>query len=220
MVQVLSLLDLTSLNDTDTAETIDTLCQNAKSNNVAAVCVYPKFVKQAADSLKNSDIKVATVVNFPHGNDSLETVQQDIVQAIQDGADEIDLVFPHVDDAHHFIQACKKTCGDRILKVILETGALKEKNLISKASQCALTAGADFLKTSTGKIEIGATLEAAETMLQEIKQSKRQVGFKASGGIRTAEQAMQYINLANRILGNGWVTPQTFRIGTSRLLGG
>lgn len=225
MVQVLSLLDLTSLNDTDTAETIDTLCQNAKSHHVAAVCVYPRFVKQAATALQNTHIKIATVVNFPKGTDSLENVLLDIKQAIQDGADEIDVVFPYqqflagnVDSATHFIRECKLACGKNILKVILETGALKEKNLIAEASRCALAAGADFLKTSTGKIEVGATLEAAEIMLQEIKQSKKQVGFKASGGIRTAEQAKQYVELANQILGEGWVTPQTFRIGTSRLL--
>lgn len=230
---IISLLDLTSLNDADDKTSIDALCSKAITNegSVAAICVYPRFVKQVAChpeacSLRRR-ISIATVINFPQGNDSLEKVINDMANAIQDGAQEIDVVFPYQlfmqgnkTAAENFIRECKKSCGSSVLlKVILETGVLLDSTLISAASRCALIAGADFLKTSTGKVAIGATPEAARIMLLVIKemtpQLNRPLGFKASGGIRTREQVMQYINIASEIMGTNWVTSEHFRIGTS-----
>lgn len=225
---IVSLIDLTSLNESDTDETIDALCNKAISHagHVAAVCVYPQFVQQAATLLANSAVRVATVANFPAANDPLETVIESIKQSIKQGADEIDVVFPYrrylAGDragACDFISACKKVCGAEILlKVILETGELKTSAIIADVSQAAISAGADFLKTSTGKVAVGATLEAATVMLQEIKKSDRLVGFKASGGVRTLEQALAYLYLASDIMGSEWITPRSFRFGASQLL--
>ncbi len=226
--EILPLLDLTSLNEFDTEQSIAELCQKAltSSGMVAAVCIFPRFVKFAKKQLASVPIKIATVVNFPHGTDSLETVQTIIRTAIIDGADEIDVVFPYLDYLNgdqvkpfEFVRACKKTVGEKIiLKVILETGALIDPLVIADVSHNVCLAGADFLKTSTGKISVGATLDAARIMLEAIKKFPRAIGVKVSGGIRTPEQAKQYIELAKQIMGEPWVTPAHFRIGTSRLI--
>ena len=225
---LVELIDLTSLNETDTAETISALCQKAVTplGHVAAVCFYPRFVKLAKEKLANTPVKIATVANFPHGNESLENVLALIRSAIKDGADEIDVVFPYPfflqgnkEEAYEFIRQCKAECTDAILlKVILETGALVEAALIAEVSYNVSNAGADFLKTSTGKIAVGATLDAARVMLETIKKIPRPIGIKISGGVRTIEQALQYIALAEDIMGPGWVSPKHFRIGASQLL--
>lgn len=231
---ILSVIDLTSLNDTDDETTISALCHKAMTayGHVAAVCVYPKFVRQAALYFASQPIKIATVVNFPSGDEALHDVICNIRDAIQNGAHEIDVVFPYstylagnTQIAHDFIRACKEACGeDILLKVILETGVLKELSLVEAVSRSALLAGADFLKTSTGKVAVGATMEAAATMLLVIREMtpeiKRPLGFKASGGVRNVSQAAQYITLANQIMGRGWVSPQCFRLGASQLLDG
>lgn len=216
-----SLIDLTSLNDADTADDILSLCQKAK--HVAAVCVFPRFVETAVAALQSSTVKIATVANFPRGEDQLDDVLSLIKTAVKAGAQEVDVVWPYSrylagekEFACHFIRECKKT--GVLLKVILETGVLEDAKIISAASHDAISSGADFLKTSTGKVAVGATLTAAEAMLLAIKHSGKPVGFKASGGIRSAEQAMEYIALAERIMGPNWVSAKTFRIGTSRLL--
>lgn len=229
--RVFSLIDLTTLNKTDTNETVAALCEKAQASfgHVAAVCIYPEFVRLAAATFAGTPVKVATVVNFPEGNCSLESVLVDINDALQDGAQEIDVVFPYMrylagekQYAHSFIAACKAACGDNALKVILETGALQEPVIIAEASYEALTAGADFIKTSTGKIPEGATLEAAATMLLVVQhltpQLKRPLGVKISGGVRELQQAALYVELADNIMGKNWVTPETFRIGASKLV--
>jgi deoxyribose-phosphate aldolase len=230
--QILSLIDLTSLNETDDAATIAALCDKACQvlhGKVAAVCIYPRFVRQASDLLRGTLIKIATVVNFPDANEPLPSVISAIEQALQEGANEIDVVFPYPHFlagekafAEDFIKQCKKTCGkNNVLKVILEIGALPDEKKIAEASQIALSGGADFLKTSTGKIAQGATLEAAAVMLQVIKERsllvKQPFGLKVSGGIRTPVQAIQYIELAEQIMGETWVMPAHFRIGASQL---
>lgn len=227
---IFSLIDLTSLNETDNNDIISQLCHLTKSRlgQVAAVCVYPQFISTTKELLKNSSVKIATVVNFPHANDSLDNVCLAIKKAIADGADEIDLVFPFhdflqgkYDYAYDFIKQSKLICGNSItLKVILETGALITTKNISDACEIAIKAGADFLKTSTGKIATGATLEAAYLMLSSIKTALLQgkkIGFKAAGGIRTIKDAASYIYLAEQILGFNWISPQTFRFGASSL---
>jgi deoxyribose-phosphate aldolase len=226
------LIDLTSLNSQDTEADIAALCAKAQSSlgHVAALCVYPEFVPMVAANFAGTSVKTATVANFPEGAASLEAVLADISVCLQAGAQEIDVVFPYgrylageQQYAHQFVNICKAACGDDVvLKVILETGALIDPAIIADASYAALAAGADFVKTSTGKISDGATLEAAATMLLVIKHTEPQVrhrlGFKVSGGVRTIEQAAQYVELADRIMGRDWVTPATFRIGASKLV--
>lgn len=230
--QILSLIDLTSLGETDTPAMIAALCEKAVSirGHVAAICVYPQFASQVAGLLAETAVKTATVANFPQGSDAVNPALISIEQSIKAGAQEIDVVFPYQNylagdrnGAQDFVRQCKAACGeDILLKVILETGALQEPQIIADASRDVITAGADFIKTSTGKIPIGATLEAAAIMLLVINEMtaaiKRSIGFKASGGVRTIGQASQYLALAGRIMGPDWVSPRTFRLGASQLL--
>jgi deoxyribose-phosphate aldolase len=230
--QILSLMDLTSLNDDGTTATIDVLCQKAVTahGHVAAVCVLPPFVRLAAEKLAKTAVKIATVANFPSGAMPFENVSAVMTQAIADGAHEVDVVFPYEiflagdrEHAREFLRLCKDLCGEKVLlKIILETGALQDSQHVANASADAILAGADFIKTSTGKIKVGATLEATVIMLMKIKDMTptlgRTVGIKISGGVRTFEQAAQYLMLANRVMGSDWVSPQTFRFGSSQLL--
>jgi deoxyribose-phosphate aldolase len=229
--KIFSLLDLTTLNDTDTPAIIATLCGKATALNVpvAAVCVYPQFVAQVSQLLSGTAVRIATVANFPRGDSSLTEVTTQIREAIAAGAHEIDVVFPYTTylegdklGAQDFIRHCKTACGANVvLKVILETGAFNDLQILAEACQDVMLAGADFLKTSTGKFAIGATLEAAAVMLLTIKEItpnlNRRVGFKAAGGVKTIATASQYIALAQHILGEHHVTANTFRLGASQL---
>ncbi len=230
--RAIRLLDLTSLGDNDDVETVSTLCNRALTapGPLAAVCIWPRFITEARGLLEHSGIRVAAVANFPAGGDDIAEAVKQTEDIVNNGADEVDLVMPYsrwlagdTAVALDMISLCKKTCGDRVLlKVILETGRLGETKKIYEASRDAIAAGADFIKTSTGKVEVSATLEAAETMLQAIKdsgpQTSRDVGFKAAGGIRDTETAGQYLALADRIMGEGWADPHHFRFGASGLL--
>ncbi len=230
--RLIPLIDLTALNSTDTEHSIAALCEKAVTpfGNVAALCVYPQFVPQVSAQFAGSTTKIATVVNFPEGQLPLTDVLVDIAHALEEGANEIDVVIPYhrylAGERHYlhdFVAACRAACGlNTSLKVILETGALVDPAIIADASYDVLGAGADFIKTSTGKINQGATLEAAATMLLVIKhalpQLKHPVGIKVSGGIRDWQQAAHYVGLADAIMGEGWVTPATFRIGASQLV--
>lgn len=223
--RALRCLDLTDLTDTCTDQAIDALCTKAVDPRgpVAAVCVWPQFVKRAQDNLKGSSVRIATVVNFPSGGEDVGRVTDDVQEALSDGANEIDLVLPYealrrgdLAIASEMVEAVREmTDQGRLLKVILETGELKDPALIETASRLAIEGGADFIKTSTGKTPVSATPEAAEIMLNAIKASGRPVGLKPSGGIRTLADAKAYLDLADRIMGPGWATPQTFRIGAS-----
>jgi deoxyribose-phosphate aldolase len=218
-------LDLTDLTDNCTDQAIDTLCKKALDPRgpVAAVCVWPQFVKRAQDNLKGSPVRIATVVNFPAGGEDVSRVTDDTQEALSDGANEIDLVLPYgalrrgdLAVVREMVEAVREMVDqERLLKVILETGELKDPKLIETASRIAIDAGADFIKTSTGKTPVSATPEAAEIMLNAIKASGKPVGLKPSGGIRTAADAKLYLELADRIMGPGWATPRTFRIGAS-----
>ena len=219
------LIDLTSLGDNDTAQQIDTLCDRALQFNVAAVCVWPDFVAQCHKQLQGFSIHLATVVNFPDGGTDIHAAVQLTEQCLGDGADEIDLVMPYtawmhgdVETARGMIQEVKKACGSNHLKVILETGSLKTGSNIQAASELAIDAGADFLKTSTGKIPVSATPGAATVMLSTIQRSGKDIGFKAAGGIRTLRQAGNYLRIADQVFGPDWVTPSRFRFGASTLL--
>lgn len=231
VTRVWSLVDLTSLNASDTEASIASFCEKARSpyGHVAAVCVYPQFTRLIAAEFSETPIKTATVANFPTGDASLESVLLEIGSALAEGAQEVDVVFPYkrylAGDktyGHEFVTACRAACGkDVLLKVILETGVLQDLKIIAAASYEALYAGADFIKTSTGKTDIGASLEAAAVMLMVVKamstQEKRSFGVKVSGGIRDFAQAGLYLDLADKIMGRGWVAPETFRIGSSAL---
>ena len=224
--KILSLLDLTSLNDDDTPAVIDALCRNATQaiGKVAAVCVYPPFVAQSRARLPaNCGINV---VNFPSGNEPLADVLAQTQQALADGANEIDLVFPYKALQQGNAAAGEAMCSQIAtlvhqhsgsLKVILETGALSPEH-IAQAAQIAIAAGADFLKTSTGKIAHGASLEASAILLDQIAQAKQPVGLKISGGVRDIATAQAYIAQAAAKMGEDWVQPENFRIGASSLL--
>ena len=229
--QGIQLMDLTTLNDDDTNQKVIQLCSDAQSaaGNTAAVCIYPRFIPIARKTLREQntpDIKIATVTNFPHGNDDLDIALAETRAAVAYGADEVDVVFPYralmagnKDIGSEMIKGCREICGDQItLKVIIESGVLQTEALIKQASQISIDAGADFIKTSTGKVAINATLEAADIMLKTIKESGRDVGFKAAGGVKDAQTTFDYLQLARNIMGEDWVNTQHFRFGASSLL--
>ena len=224
--RLIGLLDLTSLNDGHDDD-IAGLCARALTplGPVAAVCSWPEFATDMVRRMAGRGPKVAVVLDFPEGHGPLEAVLSEARQALADGAEELDLVWPYRtwqagerQTALDLVRALKQVSGSARLKVILETGVLRDPGAIAAASKDAIEAGADMLKTSTGKTASGASLPAAEAMLRAIQASGREVGFKASGGIGTVDQAAAYLSLAEEIMGAGWATPDRFRIGASRLL--
>lgn len=232
--EALSLMDLTTLNDNDTDEKVIALCQQAKTafGTPSAICIYPRFIPIARKTLKAlgiEQVKIATVTNFPHGNDDVEIAVAETKAAVAYGANEVDVVFPYqaliADNGavgFDLVAQCKAVCqsANVSLKVIIETGELKTEALIRQASEIAIQAGADFIKTSTGKVPVNATLESARIMLETIRDLNvaDSVGFKAAGGVKTAEEAGQYLTLAREILGQTWVNQAHFRFGASSLL--
>jgi deoxyribose-phosphate aldolase len=223
--RALACLDLTALGDNETADTTAALCAKAvtRFGPVAAVCLWPAHVAQAKAALADTGVKIATVVNFPSGMEPVDSVLADIGEALADGADEIDIVFPFPRwlrgekvIATTLIARAKEACGAKTLKVILESGAFPSLDKLAQASLQVLEAGADFLKTSTGKIARGATPEAARILLETSKRGK--VGVKISGGVRTVSDAETYLALADEIRGSGWASPASFRFGASGLL--
>lgn len=224
----LSLLDLTNLRDDCDEAAIEKLCLRAQTpyGNTAAICIWPRFVAHARKVLgAGHPVRIATVVNFPSGDLPVETVVEETGQAIADGADEIDLVIPYraflagdEQAVTGMVEAVRAACPDACLKVILETGELKDSAHIRRASELAIAGGADFIKTSTGKVAVNATLEAADIMLQAIRDSKKTVGFKPAGGIGSVADADLYLRLAETIMGPNWIMPSTFRFGASSLL--
>lgn len=224
----LSLLDLTNLRDDCDNAAIENLCLRAQTpyGNSAAICIWPRFIAHARSILgPGHPVRIATVVNFPSGDLAVAEVIEETKKAIEDGADEIDLVIPYKafiagDEAAvtTMVEAVRAACPQSTLKVILETGELKDKALVGRASELAIAAGADFIKTSTGKVSVNATLEATDIMLRAIRESKAKVGFKPAGGISTVADADLYLRLAESIMGQNWVMPSTFRFGASSLL--
>ncbi|QCI64767.1 deoxyribose-phosphate aldolase [Phreatobacter stygius] len=226
--RAVALLDLTDLSNGLDEAGVETLCSRAvtRLGPVAAVCTWAGFVPQAKRLLKDTGVKVATVVNFPAGGTDVTQVADETRYALLDGADEIDLVLPW----RALVKGDRETVGaligavrsavpsTRLLKVILETGELTSPHLIREAARIAITTGADFIKTSTGKTTVSATPEAVQIMLEEIRAAPRSVGLKPSGGIRTVADAAAYLALADGIMGPAWASPRTFRFGASGLL--
>jgi deoxyribose-phosphate aldolase len=227
--RVLSLVDLTELGDRATDADVVALCQKAHGphGTTAAVCVWPRHVALAVEQLWGTNVRVATVVNFPTGDEPVEQVVAMTEQALADGADEIDLVLPYraflagdVEAAAAMIDAVRAVvpADSHRLKVILETGELVDPTAIHGAAHLAVLHGADFIKTSTGKTPTSASLGATAIMLLVIHQAGHPVGLKPSGGIRTLDDAAQYLAQADEVMGAGWATPATFRFGASGLL--
>lgn len=233
----LGMIDLTTLEGSDTNKKVIQLCNkamhlyDAQPNlpTVAAVCVYPNFVKTAKTALKGSGINVASVATaFPSGQSSLEIKLLDTKMAVDNGAEEVDMVISRGkfhEGEYHFvfdeIAAIKEACGKSRLKVILETGELGSFDKVRKASDIAMLAGADFIKTSTGKISPAATLPVTLVMLEAIKdyyyKTGIQVGMKPAGGISNAKLALQYLLLVKETLGADWLDKKWFRFGASSL---
>ena len=235
--RVISLIDLTDLNDAHVPDGLATLVERAIEHGVPAVCVWPEFVPRVAASLDALDHRgtclIATVVNFPSGDQPVAAVATTTRDALDAGADEIDLVLPYrslidgdVEAARSMVatiadvvHACTGRSGARAeLKVILETGELVEPELITTAAELAVGAGADFIKTSTGKTPVSATTTALSLMVDVVASADRTIGLKPSGGIRTVAEAVEYLAIVDERLGSGWATPATFRFGASSLL--
>ncbi len=228
--RALALLDLTELGDHATDADVRSLCSRADGphGHVAAVCVWPRHVALAAELLQSTSVRVATVVNFPGGLDDIDDVVELARSARLDGADEVDLVLPYRaliagDDQRPalMVAALRQAVasgGGGTLKVILETGELVDPALIRSAAEIAIRNGADFIKTSTGKTSVSATLAATSVMLQAIHDLDPAVGLKPSGGIRTLAEATAHLAQADKIMGPTWAGPATFRFGASGLL--
>ena len=231
----LGCIDLTSLNPTDNEERITEFTKRVNDfedeypdlDNVASICVYPNFAEVVSTNLDVSEVDTTVVAGgFPSSQTFDEIKVAEISLALAGGADEVDIVINvgqmlagNYEDMCDTIQECKAACRDKIFKVILETGALKSASLIAKASVLAMYSGADFIKTSTGKISVAATPEAALVMCKMIKayyeQTGNKIGFKVAGGVRTPEDAVIYYSIVKAVLGDEWLTKDLYRIGAS-----
>jgi deoxyribose-phosphate aldolase len=234
----ISMVDLTTLEGADTPGKVAALCAKAvrpdvtdpSAPSVAAVCVYPDLVKVARHALPRGGVAVASVATaFPSGRASLDVKLADVRDAVTAGADEIDMVIDRgaflagrYGQVYAEIRAVREACGGAHLKVILETGELATLDNVARASWLAMLAGADFVKTSTGKVTPAATPAVALVMLAAVRDFEhaagRQVGVKVAGGIRTAKDAIRYLVLVNEVAGPVWLSPRYFRIGASTLL--
>jgi deoxyribose-phosphate aldolase len=232
------MIDLTTLEGADTPGKVRALSAkavrpdpgDASTPSVAAVCVYPSLVAVARRALAGSTVNVASVAtSFPSGQAPLEVKLADVRAAVKAGADEIDMVIDRgaflsgrIGQVYDEIVAVKEACGDAHLKVILETGELGTYDAVRRASLVAIAGGADFIKTSTGKVSPAATLPVTLCMLEVIRDVHDEtglvVGMKPAGGIRTAKQAIQYLCVLHETLGVDWLTPDRFRFGASSLL--
>ena len=230
--------DLTTLEGQDTPGKVAALCSKAirpdpsdpNVPSVAAICVYPNLIPVAKERLAGSGVKIASVATyFPSGQAPLDVKLRDVADAVAMGADEIDMVIDRgaflsgdYQRVYDEIVAVKEACGAAHLKVILETGELGTYDAVRRASILAMAAGADFIKTSTGKIQPAATLPVSLVMMESIRdfmrETGRPVGFKAAGGIRTSKQAIAYLVVAYETLGSEWMTPERLRLGASTLL--
>ena len=234
---LLNSVELTSLKTTDSEDTILRFVEKVNKfddmypelGHVATVCVYPNYAKICHDTLENEDVEIACVSGcFPSAQSFMEVKVAETALAISEGATEIDIVMPvgkflagDYEGMCDEIEEIKNVCGDKPLKVILETGCLKTASNIKRASILAMYAGADYIKTSTGKLSPAATPEAALVMCKAIKEyydaTGIQIGFKPAGGLKTVEDAITYYTIVKEVLGEKWLTNKWFRLGTSSL---
>ncbi|MEO7979649.1 MAG: deoxyribose-phosphate aldolase, partial [Sporichthyaceae bacterium] len=232
------MIDLTTLEGQDTPGKVRALCAKAmrpdpavpETPQVAAICVYPDMVPVAVEALRGSGVHVASVATaFPSGRASLAVKLADVRDAVEAGADEIDMVIDRgaflsgrYHEVYDEIVATKAACGTAHLKVILETGELVTYDNVRRASWIGMLAGGDFIKTSTGKVAPAATLPVTLVMLEAVRDFRaatgRQVGVKPAGGIRTTKDAIKYLVLVNETVGDDWLDPDWFRLGASSLL--
>jgi deoxyribose-phosphate aldolase len=230
-----SIIDLTTLACTDSVESVTRFARRAAEfyidyphiPNVASICVYPPFVETVGLAVDGTPMRITSVSGgFPASQTFLEVKVLETAMAIENGADEIDIVINvgellegRLDEMASEIEVLREEASDVVLKVIIESGALKTPELIRKASLLSMMAGTDFVKTSTGKIDVAATPDAAVVMCEAIRdyyeKTGRKVGFKAAGGVRTAEDAALYYTIVEQTLGKEWLTPELFRIGAS-----
>jgi len=227
-----SCMDYTTLKVTDTEDSVKSFVADLlkKLREVAAVCVYPNFAGIVREGLKGTDIQTAVVAGgFPSSQTFMELKLSECKMAIAAGAQEVDVVITvgdvlekNFEKIYRELLAIRKVCEGARLKVILETGELKDIESIFKASLVSMYAGADFIKTSTGKVPVNATPEAVYVMCEAIKQyyarTGKKVGLKVAGGVSKAQNALRYLTIVNHILGGEWLTSSYFRIGTSQLL--
>lgn len=230
----LQMTDLTTLEGKDSPEKIRSLCRKAVTPapglpSVAAVCVYPSLVPLAKEALVGTDVRIASVAtSFPSGQSPLDLRLEEVRQAVAAGADEIDMVINRGaflagdwDAVRHEIVAVKEACGSAHLKVILETGELETFDHVRQASDLAIGAGADFIKTSTGKVQPAATMGVTLVMLEAVRdhflETGKRIGVKPAGGIKTAKQALHYLVMVKETVGDDWLTPDLFRFGASSL---
>ncbi len=224
--RALALVDLTSLGGNESEADIAALCRRAVRHGTAAVCIYARYLPLARERLQGSAVRLATVASFPEGSEDILATAEEAAAAVAAGADEVDVVAPiaalregDTGIVGELVEACRTAVGPgTTLKLILETGVLKEPELISSAARAAVMSGVDFLKTSTGKAPVGATLEAAAVLLAVCAEADGRVGFKAAGGIRSAADAAAYLALADMLVEPGWASPRRFRFGASGLL--
>ena len=220
--RTIALVDLTDLSDDPTDAAIDALCARARDAGTAAVCVWPRFVRRCAAT----GVRVATVVNFPAGGEDVAATVAETTTALADGADEVDLVLPYrafldgrIGAAAAMVTAVRDVVPEPAhLKVILESGEYPTLDHVRAAARLAIDHGADFVKTSTGKTAVSATIPASVMILDAVRSASRPVGFKPSGGIRTLDEAARYLALADEMMGSSWAKPDTFRFGASGLL--
>jgi deoxyribose-phosphate aldolase len=231
----IAMIDLTTLEGQDTPGKVRAMCAKARQPGygappVAAVCIYPDLVPEAVAGVAGSTVRVASVAtSFPSGRAALDVKLADVKSAVAAGADEVDMVIDRgafltgrYGLVYEEITAVRAACGDAHLKVILETGELSTLDNVRRASWLAMLAGADFIKTSTGKVSPAATLPVTMVMLEAVRDFReahgRQVGVKPAGGIRTAKDAIRYLVLVNETAGEDWLDPDWFRLGASSLL--
>lgn len=230
-----SAIDLTTLSCTDSVESVQAFVRKALDfyekyphiPNVASICVYPSFVETVGLEIDGTPMRITSVAGgFPASQSFIEVKALEVAMAIENGADEIDIVLNpgmmlagHDSEAASEVELLREEAKDVVLKVIIESGALKTPELIRRASLVSMFAGADFIKTSTGKIDVAATPEAAFVMCHAIKDyynlTGRKVGFKAAGGVKTPEDAALYYTIVEEVLGKEWLTTDLFRIGAS-----
>jgi len=232
--EIFQLIDLTTLNPTDSSKDVKALAdfaiaQSQRGFSVAAICVHSNFADVLSRKLEDTEINAAVVAGaFPHGQTNLYIKTAEIEAALNDGADEIDIVINRglllsgkTKTLENELLEMREAAGNLYLKTILETGELESKARIKKAALLALECGADFIKTSTGKSPIGATPEAVRTMCEVIKfyhkETGEKRGIKVSGGIKTYDEAVLYYNIVNDVLGKSWLNKEFFRIGASSL---